>query len=530
MQLNLKNLDQLKKVVDAYPEYDVCEIRKKTEKNPRWLAFGTGNIFRAYIARIGQDLINKKLMDSGIIAVESFSDEGIKSTLRPFDLLTLSVTLSKEGDFHTNLIGSIAESFLIKDNYDRMIEIFTDPDFQFASYTITEKGYGIRNLDGSLTDMVKEEMKGPAETAKNLMVQTAFLLYERYKKNQAPLTLLSIDNVSHNGQVLKDAILDVVKALIKEGRFEEDFYDYVNDPGKISFPWSMIDKITPAPGAEVEDYLVNKLGIEDAKRIDRGAGRPALAPFVNSEEAEYLVIEDDFVNGRPAFEKVGVYMTDRDTVNKVETMKVTSCLNPLHTTLAVYGCLLNIASISDCMKNQDLVALIKNICYKEALKVVVDPGIVDPKAFADQVIDVRFPNPYIPDQPQRIATDTSQKVAIRFGKTIESYIEKDKTAENLKYIPLALAGWLRYLLAVNDKGEEMTLSPDPLAKELQESLAGISLGHFKRTEGLENLLRNSSIFGLDLFEAGLGEKIIGYFEELTKGPGAVAQLLKKYNK
>lgn len=528
MKLNLENLKELKQVVDAYPEYDIEAVRENTKKNPRWLAFGTGNIFRAYIARIGQDMLNKKLMDTGIIAVESFSDEGIKATLTPFDNLTLSVTLSKEGDFHTNLIGSIAESFLIRDNYERMIEIFTDPDFQFASYTITEKGYGIRNLDGSLTDMVKEEMEGEARLAKNLMVQTAFLLYERYKKNQAPITLLSVDNVSHNGQVLKDAILDIVKTLTEKGRFEEGFYDYVNDPKKISFPWSMIDKITPAPGAEVEDYLVNKLGIEDAKRVDRGGGRPFIAPFVNSEEAEYLVIEDDFANGRPPFEEVGVYMTDRDTVNKVETMKVTTCLNPLHTTLASYGCLLEIPSIADCMKNEDLVALIKHICYDEALEVVVNPGIVDPKSFADEVINVRFPNPYIPDQPQRIATDTSQKVGIRFGKTIETYIEEKGSAENLKYIPLALAGWLRYLLAVNDKGEAMTLSPDPLADELKKSLEGIELGNFKRTEGLEKLLRNKSIFGVDLFEAGLADRIIEYFGELSEGPGAVAAVLKKY--
>ena len=253
------------------------------------------------------------------------------------------------------------------------------------------------------------------------------------------------------------------------------------------------------------------------------------APFVNSEESEYLVIEDDFKNGRPDFTKAGVFITDRDTVNKVETMKVTTCLNPLHTVLATYGCVLGHTTIAEEMQDEDLVKLIKKIGYDEGLKVVVDPGIINPKDFIDEVINVRFPNKFMPDTPQRIATDTSQKISVRFGQTIKGYIkDKDLKVEDLKFIPLALAGYLRYLLGVNDEGEAFELSSDPLMDYLKESLDGITIGNFKVTEGLKDILRNKEIFGLDLEEVGLDKIVIDYFEELSAGPGSVRATLKKY--
>lgn len=112
--------------------------------------------------------------------------------------------------------------------------------------------------------------------------------------------------------------------------------DYIEDERRV--PWSMIDKITPRPSQAVEASLAAD-GIEDMAPIVTARGT-FIAPFVNAERPQYLVVEDRFPNGRSALEKAGVYMTDRDTVNRAERMKVTACLNPLHTALAVYGCLL----------------------------------------------------------------------------------------------------------------------------------------------------------------------------------------------
>ena len=98
----------------------------------------------------------------------------------------------------------------------------------------------------------------------------------------------------------------------------------------------------------------------------------------------------------------------------------------------------------------------------------------------------------------------------------------------MKFIPLALAGWLRYLLGVNDEGKAFELSNDPMMDYLKESLKGIELGKFKVTDGLKELLTNEKIFGVNLKEVGLDELVIKYFEELSAGPGSVRATLKKY--
>lgn len=123
------------------------------------------------------------------------------------------------------------------------------------------------------------------------------------------------------------------------------------------------------------------------------------------------MIEDSFPNGRPPLEKAGVYFTNRQTVENSERMKVQTCLNPLHTALAIFGCLLGYKTIYEEVKDGCLKKLIEKIGYEEGLPVVVDPKIIDPKEYLKEVIEERFPNPYIPDAPQRIATDTSQKDA-----------------------------------------------------------------------------------------------------------------------
>ena len=210
-------------------------------------------------------------------------------------------------------------------------------------------------------------------------------------------------------------------------------------------------------------------------------------------------------------------------------MKVTTCLNPLHTALAVYGCMLGYDLISEEMKDEDLKKLIWQIGPVEGMKVVTDPGILSPQEFVEEVINVRLPNPFMPDAPQRIATDTSQKVGIRFGETIKSYVEKYGDAKKLTAVPLALAGWCRYLLGVDDEGQAFEISPDPMLESLQEKVISIEVGNPKSYKGqLKSLLSNKAIFGTDLYEAGIGETVESIFVEQIAGPGAVRKTLKKY--
>lgn len=210
-------------------------------------------------------------------------------------------------------------------------------------------------------------------------------------------------------------------------------------------------------------------------------------------------------------------------------MKVTTCLNPLHTALAVSGCLLGYTLIADEMKDDTLRRFVEIIGYKEGLPVVVDPGILSPKQFLDEVLTERFANPFIPDTPQRIATDTSQKVGIRFGETIKSYIRREELdPAQLTAIPLAIAVWCRYLLGVNDAGEVFTLSSDPLLETLQGYLQGVSLGD--QTASVRPILEDERLFGVPLYEIGLGDKIEIMFQEMMAGPGAVRRTLEHYLK
>ena len=314
-----------------------------------------------------------------------------------------------------------------------------------------------------------------------------------------------------------------------KGFVEAGFIDYLNDESKVTFPMSMIDKITPRPAERVAALLA-ELGIMHMEPITTDK-RTFIAPFVNAEVPQYLVVEDKFPNGRPAFEKVnaGVYVTDQETVNKVERMKVTTCLNPLHTALAVYGCILGYTLIADEMRDEQLKNLVHQIGPIEGMPFVTDPGILAPQEFVEEVIHVRLPNPFIPDTPQRIATDTSQKVGIRFGETIKEYMAAYGDAKKLKAIPLALAGWCRYLLAVDDNGDAFELSDDPMLAELTAMVADVKVGQPETYTGqLKPLLSNANIFGVDLYEAGIGEFIEELFVELIQGPGAVRATLVKY--
>ena len=210
-----------------------------------------------------------------------------------------------------------------------------------------------------------------------------------------------------------------------------------------------------------------------------------------------------------------------------ETMKVTTCLNPLHTAMSMYGCLLGYTLICEEMKDADIVKLVKRLGYVEGLPVVVDPKILSPKAFIDEVVNERLPNPFMPDDPRRIATDTSQKVGIRFGETVKSSLAVGRDLSELVAIPLAIAGWFRYLLAVNDRGEPIDVSADPLKEEFQSKLAGVVWNDPASYKGeLRPLLANESLFHVDYTKTPLADRIEGYFKRLLEGPGAARRLLQ----
>lgn len=527
MELTLNGLKEIEKWNDintSIPKYDIQKVKENTKNNPTWLHFGAGNIFRIFIGGIADKLLNESEINEGIICAETFDFDIIEKIYKPYDNLVLAVTLKSDGSTDKKVLGSLTEA-LKADEKNRLKEIFACKSLQIASFTITEKGYALKDLSGEFFQFVKTDLENEPEKALSAMPLLCSLLLHRYKENGQSIAILSMDNCSHNGEKLQNAVMTVAEEWNKKGFVDNGFMDYLKN--KVSFPWSMIDKITPRPSDKVCEEL-KKCGLNNIEPLITSKNT-YIAPFVNAEEPQYLVIEDNFPNGRPPLEKAGVYMTDRKTVNDVETMKVTTCLNPLHTALAVYGCLLGYTLISDEMKDKQLVELVNQIGIKEGMPVVIDPVILSPEEFVKEVLEVRFPNPFMPDAPQRIATDTSQKVGIRFGETIKSYVKKYKTAQSLNAIPLAIAGWLRYLLAIDDEGNKFELSADPMLPELTKKLDGIEVGKPQTYNGqLKDILTNKNIFGVDLFEAGVGEKIENMFVELIQETGSIRKTLIKY--
>ena len=501
------------------PKFDIAAVREKTRKEPTWVHFGGGNIFRAFPASMLNDALNTGRYDRGVIVAETFDFEVVDKAYAPYDNLSLSVALKSDGTVEKKVIASVTEALKADyqfEDWNRLVEIFRAPSLQMISFTITEKGYGYNEAD--LARGLKPVFALGKVTA---------LLYERWNAGSLPLTIQSMDNCSHNGDRVKAGVMAYAERWVKDGLVPEAFLDYLKDETKVTFPWSMIDKITPRPHSKVKEMLAAD-GFEDNEYIETEK-HTFTAPFVNAEETQYLVIEDHYTNGRPPLDLGGALYTTRETVDKVETMKVTTCLNPLHTAMSIYGCMLGYTLISAEMADPDIRSFIQKIGYIEAMPVVTDPGVLNPYEFIGAVIGRRLPNPFMPDAPQRIAMDTSQKLAIRFGETIKKYIARGLDMENLQLIPLVLAGYARYLKGIKDDGTPFDPSPDPLLGELQAIVAPLQVGKPDQDYScLKALYTRKDVFGLDLYEAGLGEKIEGMVKELFAGPGAVRATLHKY--
>ena len=501
------------------PTFDIEAVRKKTHDEPTWVHFGAGNIFRAFPAAILNEALNSGKYDRGVIVAESFDYEIIDKAYQPYDNLSLLVSLKSTGTIEKKVIASVTES--LKADYQfadwaRLVEIFRNPSLQMISFTITEKGYSVNPAD--LERGLKPVLA---------MGKVAVLLLERYQAGQLPLTVQSMDNCSHNGDKVKAGVMQYVKKWVADGLAPAGFEAYVLDGTKVTFPWSMIDKITPRPHEKVQAMLAAD-GFEDNYTLQTEK-HTFTAPFVNAEETEYLVIEDNYTNGRPPLELGGVMYTDRKTVDMVETMKVTTCLNPLHTAMSIYGCMLGYTLISAEMADPDIRSFIQKLGYIEAMPVVTDPGVLNPYEFIGAVLNRRLPNPFMPDAPQRIAMDTSQKLAIRFGETLKKYQERGLDKSNLVLIPLVLAGYARYLRGIDDNGNAFEPSPDPLLAELQQIVAGLEVKEGEQDFScLKKLYSRTDVFGVDVYAMGLGEQIEGMVKELYAGPGAVRRTLHKY--
>lgn len=509
------------------PQYDIDAARDNTKKAPTWLHFGAGNLFRAFPAVLAQRLLTAGLSDTGVICCDGYDEELIDRCYRACDQLSLVITLYSNGTINKEVVASVAESLKLSEDMARLQEIFLSPSLQMVSFTLTEKGYTIQDeTHAFLPDYAHDREQGPAD-CRSFYGKLAALCLLRCRAGLPPLALVSMDNCSDNGARLERAMRHMFNPWKRSGAITEQEHTYLLKQN--TFPLSMIDKITPHPDPRIAEKLAED-GVENVQPFTTQKGTCA-AIYVNSESPHYLLIEDAFPNGRPPFEQCGVIVTRRDIVEKSAMMKVSTCMNPMDTALAVFGCMLGYTQISAEMKDPELVTLITRLSEQEAMPMVADPGVIDPVAFLHEVLGERYPNPFLQDSPQRIATDTSRKIPLRFGTTLYAYYNSmlpAHRATKLVYIPLVLAGWLRYLVGVDDRGEPFTLSPDPHLEDVRALMGAPKLGDEVPESQLYPLLADRYYFGVNLFEIGVGETVVRMFNELNKGPRAIRETLRRY--
>ena len=202
------------------PKFDVEAVKAKTHAEPTWVHFGAGNIFRAFPAAILNDALNSGKYDRGVIVAESFDYEIIDKAYRPYDNLSLLVCLKSTGDIEKKVMASVTESLKADhsfgEDWARLVEIFQNPSLQMISFTITEKGYGVApaDLERGLTPVLA-------------MGKVTALLYERFKAGKLPLTVQSMDNCSHNGDKVKNAVIAYASKWVEQGLIPAEFLAYV---------------------------------------------------------------------------------------------------------------------------------------------------------------------------------------------------------------------------------------------------------------------------------------------------------------
>ena len=241
------------------PSYDREAMITRTKESPCWVHFGAGNIFRAFQANTAQELLNNGTFDRGVIVAEGFDTEIIRDMYQPHDNLSILVTLKADGSVEKTVVGSIAESLAADTAYSpdfaRLKEIFTKDSLQMATFTITEKGYSLKNGAGELLPSVAADFAAGPSSVTSYMGKVASLLYERFLAGEKPFAMVSTDNCSHNGEKLSLALTAYASAWEENKLVQPGFLSYLQNPEKVSFPWTMIDKITPRPDGSIEKIL-----------------------------------------------------------------------------------------------------------------------------------------------------------------------------------------------------------------------------------------------------------------------------------
>lgn len=397
-----------------------------------------GGFHRSHQARYLHDYLQTHNENWGIYSIGLLdNDVELIQHLQSQDNLYTLVERSGSEDV-VKVIGSIKSTVHAPSKPEFTIEKLSSDDIKIISLTITEKGYcydSKKNLDVE-HPMIKADLS-PGAIPVSAIGYLFAACNERMENNGEPFTLLSCDNLPGNGEVSKRILLQFAEA--KDAQVAKWIQQ------NVSFPNSMVDRITPAPNEDTVKFVKNQFGIEDPAALI-------------SESFSQWIIEDDFINGRPALEEVGVQFVG--DVEPYEKLKV-RLLNGSHSALSYLSYLIGHRNVDLAMADPLVADFVRLYMDEDVTQSIPQVSGIDVEQYKDILIE-RFSNPAISDQIQRLAMDGSEKIVNAIAPVIEYQIEN---GGSLKYIAFAIAAWYRYLIGVDESGNTIEIV-DPMAKDL----------------------------------------------------------------
>ena len=411
-------------------------IRIEAVVTPKILHFGPGAFFRSFVASLIDDVNQKDFENWGIIAV-SLNSEITFNKLANQDLVfnALSMSNSKK---RVQTISSISDFFVAKKEGQSVLDALSNEQIEIVSLTITEKGYYYNSSKKELNFCHKniiDDLQNPEKpkTAVGFLVAG---LRHRYLSGKAPFTVLSCDNLPNNGAIVKKIVIDFAQKL------DPLLAKWISK--KVSFPSSMVDRITPATRDRDIKNFAKEYAIYD----------PAL---VVHEEFFQWVIEDKFSSAKPKFELAGIQMVSN--VELYEKMKL-RCLNGTHSALAYLGYLAGFNTIAECVSHDSLLKFIQYLWRKEIIPTLETPEGENLNDYCSKLLE-RYQNSAIEHRTWQIAMDGSQKLPQRILETVSDLLKHQK---NFQGLALAIAGWIKYVTGIDLNGKTIDVR-DPLAND-----------------------------------------------------------------
>lgn len=443
MKLNKSNLHRLAPEVQL-PAYSLGDTRQGIAH------IGVGGFHRAHQAYYTDALMNTgQALDWAICGVGlRAEDRRARDDLKEQDYLFTLFELGDSDDTEVRVIGAIRDMLLAEDGAQALIDKLADPQIRIVSLTITEGGYCIDDSTGEFMahlPQIQHDLTHPGAPTTVFGFLCAALEKRRGAGTPA-FTIMSCDNLPHNGAVTRKALLAF--ATLRNAGLRYWIEQHV------SFPNAMVDRITPMTSTAHRLQLADKHAVDDAWPV-------VCEPFVQ------WVLEDKFVNGRPAWEQVGVQFTD--DVSPYEEMKI-KLLNGSHLALTYLGFLKGYRFVHETMNDPLFVRYMRAYMDLDVTPQLAPVPGIDLSDYKDTLV-ARFSNQAIADQLERVCSDGSSKFPKFTIPTINRLIADGRET---KRAALVVAAWALYLKGVDENGDRYSI-PDPRAAFCQELVADDAL-------------------------------------------------------